>query len=87
MLYQWADGLARQLKSIFKQLNLGGLALHKGERHINLEEHLKAEIKKYRLWAFLESHGSREGRYSSGYLQALEDVLSKLKECEQLTLF
>ncbi|MMZ60420.1 hypothetical protein D1872_225110 [compost metagenome] len=54
---------------------------------MNLEEHLKAEIKKYRLWAFLESHGSREGRYSSGYLQALEDVLVKLKECEQLTLF
>jgi hypothetical protein len=48
---------------------------------------LKSEIKKYSLWAFLEAHGSREGSFSSGYLQALEDVLAKLKECEQLTLF
>ncbi|GGH46170.1 hypothetical protein GCM10008014_08650 [Paenibacillus silvae] len=52
----------------------------------SLEEWINAEMKKYSLWAFLDQHGGGHG-YNSGYLQCLEDVKAKLKECEQLTLF
>ncbi|MDK8188816.1 hypothetical protein QP794_01800 [Paenibacillus sp. UMB7766-LJ446] len=55
--------------------------------NLSLEQWIKEEMKKYSLWAFLDRHGSSGSRYNSGYLQALEDVKEKMKECEQLTLF
>ena len=53
----------------------------------SLEAYVKEELKKYQLWSFLEAHGSEGSRYKTGYMHALQNVLAKLKECEQLTIF
>ncbi|MBP1308964.1 hypothetical protein JOD82_001984 [Paenibacillus sp. 1182] len=45
-----------------------------------LERYLKAELRKYRLWSFLEQHGSERSKYQTGYYHALQSVLSKMNK-------
>lgn len=49
---------------------------------MRLEEWIRSEIERRKLWAFTEQMGSEGGRYHTGYLQALEDVQNFLREGE-----
>lgn len=43
-----------------------------------LIEFIKKEQKRYRLWAWMDSHAGCNSRYNAGYLQALTDIKAKL---------
>jgi hypothetical protein len=47
---------------------------------VKLEEWIRSEIERRKLWAFLEQMGSEGGWYHTGYLQALMDVQKFLRE-------
>ena len=49
---------------------------------MRLEEWIRSEIERRKLWAFMEQMGSEGVRYHTGYLQALEDVQNLLREGE-----